>query len=120
MGKRRKSSKKESQASTVVSSPSFESRSTRDELYAIGKSLREKCPRESHADWQPATDRPDPIMLMEESNKGRIPELIPIRHGRMLKSPFTFYRGAGARHGRRPSRYAGQRAVACRRAAIAT
>jgi uncharacterized protein (DUF2252 family) len=93
MGKRRKSSKKESRTPTVAS-PSFESRSTRDELYAMGKSLRDKCPREAHAAWHPASDRPAPITLMEESNKGRIPELIPIRHGRMLKSPFTFYRGA--------------------------
>jgi uncharacterized protein (DUF2252 family) len=60
----------------------------------MGKSLRDKCLRESHAGWQPATDRPDPLALMEESNKGRIPQLIPIRHGRMLHSPFTFYRGA--------------------------
>ncbi len=60
----------------------------------MGKNLREKCPRESHAVWQPAVDRPDPLALVEESNKGRLPQLIPVRHGRMLKSPFTFYRGA--------------------------
>ncbi len=59
----------------------------------MGKRLREKCPLESHAIWRPARDRPDPLRLLEESNKGRIPELIPIRYGRMMQSPFTFYRG---------------------------
>ena len=67
---------------------------TREELYAMGRSLREKCPRHSHAVWQPPSNRRDPLALLEESNRGRVPELIPIRHGRMLKSPFTFYRGA--------------------------
>jgi uncharacterized protein (DUF2252 family) len=60
----------------------------------MGKSLRDKCPRAAHAAWQPAADRPDPIVLLEESGKDRIPQLIPIRYGRMLQSPFTFYRGA--------------------------
>ena len=60
----------------------------------MGKSLREKCPRSSHADWKAPVNRPDPLQLLERSNKGRIPELIPIRHGRMLRTPFTFYRGA--------------------------
>ena len=59
----------------------------------MGKSLRERCPRESHALWQPAPDRPDPVFLLEESSKGRLPELIPIRYGRMIQSPFAFYRG---------------------------
>ena len=60
----------------------------------MGKSLREKCPRHSHAEWKAPADRPDPLRLLKQSNKGRIPELIPIRHGRMLRTPFTFYRGA--------------------------
>jgi uncharacterized protein (DUF2252 family) len=64
------------------------------ELYAMGKSLREKCPRSSHAVWKAPDNRPDPLRLLEQSNKGRIPELIPIRYGRMVKTPFTFYRGA--------------------------
>lgn len=63
------------------------------ELYQMGKRLREKCPRASHAVWQPAVDRLDPIDLLEESSKGRIPQLIPIRYGRMMQSPFTWYRG---------------------------
>jgi Uncharacterized protein conserved in bacteria (DUF2252) len=78
----------------IETSSSLQSHPTREELHAMGKSLRDKCLRESHAAWQPATDRPDPLALIEESNKGRIPQLIPIRHGCMLHSPFTFYRGA--------------------------
>jgi uncharacterized protein (DUF2252 family) len=65
-----------------------------DELYKQGKKLREKCPRQSHAVWKPLTARPDPIDLLEESSKGRLRELIPIRYGRMAQSAFTFYRGA--------------------------
>ena len=69
-------------------------RPTHAELYAEGKSLRQKCPRTSHAAWHAPHDRPDPLRLLKESSKGRIPELIPIRYGRMLRSPFTFYRGS--------------------------
>jgi uncharacterized protein (DUF2252 family) len=64
------------------------------ELYAEGKRLRDKFPRQSHADWQLPHDRPDPISLLKQSSHGRIPKLIPLRYGRMLQSPFTFYRGA--------------------------
>ncbi len=68
--------------------------SSRDEQYAQGKSLRDKCPRKTHGEWKAPDGRPDPVSLVEQSNKGRLPALIPIRHGRMLKTPFTFYRGA--------------------------
>lgn len=64
------------------------------ELYAEGKNLRHKCPRHSHAEWKAPQNRSDPLQLLKESGKGRIPELLPIRHGRMMQSPFTFYRGA--------------------------
>ncbi len=64
------------------------------ERCALGKSLRDNCPRESHAAWRPAVDRPDPLALIEQSNQGRMAYLVPIRHGRMIRSPFTFYRGA--------------------------
>ena len=74
--------------------PPLESIPTTEELYALGKSLRDKCSRADHAGWKAPDNRRDPLELMEESNKGRMPRLIPIRHGRMLKSPFTFYRGA--------------------------
>ena len=61
---------------------------------AAGKALRDKVPRSTHADWNPSNSRPDPIALLEASNAGRLPNLIPIRYGRMLKSPFTFLRGS--------------------------
>jgi uncharacterized protein (DUF2252 family) len=64
------------------------------DLYAMGKKLRDKCPRKSHAVWRAGEKRPDPLHLLELSNKGRLPELIPIRHGRMMRTPFTYYRGA--------------------------
>jgi uncharacterized protein (DUF2252 family) len=64
------------------------------ELHAMGKSLREKCPRHSHAVWKAPSDRPDPLRLLALSNRGRVPDLIPIRHERMLRTPFTYFRGA--------------------------
>jgi uncharacterized protein (DUF2252 family) len=67
-----------------------------DELIAHGKALRGSCPRAGHAGWSSPADRRDPLALIEESNQGRIPELLPIRYGRMLQSPFTFFRGAAA------------------------
>lgn len=70
------------------------SRPSQAELYAMGKRLRDTCPRGSHAVWKAGSDRPDPLRLLEESNRGRLPNLIPIRYGRMVRSPFTFYRGA--------------------------
>ena len=60
----------------------------------MGKSLRRTCPRTSHAVWNAPANRADPVRLLELGNRGRIPELIPIRFGRMVKTPFTFYRGA--------------------------
>ena len=66
----------------------------RDEAYALGRKLREACPRSSHADWKAARDRPDPVDLVLRAEKGRLTELLPLRHGRMARSPFTFYRGA--------------------------
>jgi uncharacterized protein (DUF2252 family) len=59
-----------------------------------GRAARKEVPRRSHGEWQPASDRPDPIALLEEQAQSRVPELVPIRYGRMLVSPFTFYRGA--------------------------
>jgi uncharacterized protein (DUF2252 family) len=66
------------------------------ERLAAGKALRTEVPRSAHADWKPAADRPDPIELLEASNRDRLPELVPIRYGRMLQSPFAFLRGAAA------------------------
>jgi len=93
MGKTKKTPRK-SDPQPIETSPSLKSHPTLEELYALGRSLRDQCSRESHAAWQPAANRPDPIALLEESNQGRMPRLVPIRHGRMMKSPFTFYRGA--------------------------
>jgi uncharacterized protein (DUF2252 family) len=67
---------------------------SRNEGYALGKKLREACPRESHAGWTPPKGRPDAVDLVLEAEKGRLPDLLPLRHGRMAKSAFTFYRGA--------------------------
>jgi uncharacterized protein (DUF2252 family) len=65
-----------------------------DERLARGRDARKQAPRSSHGRWEPAPDRPDPIALLEEQAESRVPELVPIRYGRMLASPFTFYRGA--------------------------
>jgi uncharacterized protein (DUF2252 family) len=67
---------------------------SRAERMAIGKALRETVPRSSHEEYQPAPDRAEPIALLEASNRGRLTELVPLRYGRMLASPFAFLRGA--------------------------
>ena len=64
------------------------------ERAARGKAARAEVPRSSHADWEPPAVRLDPVELLEEQAKTRVEELVPIRYGRMLVSPFTFYRGA--------------------------
>ena len=66
------------------------------ERVARGKAVRGEVPRASHAEWQPAPNRRDPVGVLEDQAKTRVPELVPIRYGRMLVSPFTFYRGAAA------------------------
>jgi uncharacterized protein (DUF2252 family) len=63
---------------------------------ARGKAARQQAPAESHAVWAPGAVRPDPVALLEEQAKDRVPDLVPIRYGRMMVSPFTFYRGAAA------------------------
>jgi uncharacterized protein (DUF2252 family) len=80
-------------ASIHVVSDSGLPRATQAELRAKGKQLRKECPRSSHATWKAPPDRRDAVDLVEEANIGRLPELVPIRHGRMMLSPFTFYRG---------------------------
>jgi len=64
------------------------------ESKAKGKEARAKVARDSHGDFAPAPGRPDPVSLLEEQATTRVPELVPIRYGRMLVSPFTFFRGA--------------------------
>ena len=64
------------------------------ERMAVGKERRSTAPRSSHGLWKPATNRADPVDLLEESNRPRLQHLVPIRYGRMLASPFTFLRGS--------------------------
>lgn len=84
------------QSETPIRSASQTRFRSRSERIAIGKSLRDKIPRKSHATWQPPADRRDPIEILKESNQDRLPELTPIRYGRMLRSPFTFLRGSAS------------------------
>ena len=64
------------------------------ERAATGKAARAIAPRSGQGEWEPASDRRDPVELLEEQAASRVPELVPIRYGRMLVSPFTFFRGA--------------------------
>jgi uncharacterized protein (DUF2252 family) len=73
---------------TRIAHPSVEERR------AHGQEARDRTPRSSHTGWTPATDRSDPVALLEQQDATREPDLVPVRHGRMLVSPFTFYRGA--------------------------
>ena len=73
---------------TQIAHPSIEERKSQ------GKELRAGVSPSDHAGWKPAKDRPDPVALLEEQNARREPDLVPVRHGRMMVSPFTFYRGA--------------------------
>ncbi len=67
---------------------------SRTERARAGAEARRRVPPAAHAGWRPAADRPDPVALLQEQAATRVPELVPIRYGRMLASPFTFYRGA--------------------------
>ena len=60
----------------------------------VRRAARRDAPRSSHGAWRAATDRPDPVALLQSQDDIRVPELVPIRYGRMLVSPFTFFRGA--------------------------
>ncbi len=78
----------------MTTPPSTLPRATPEERRAKGKTARSSAPRSSHGTFNPAPDRPDPVALLESQAASRVPELVPIRYGRMLVSPFTFYRGA--------------------------
>jgi uncharacterized protein (DUF2252 family) len=89
--------KKKSEAGAEIGGeviPMSASAGSYKERYAAGKALREKCPREAHGAWKPPKDRPDPVKLVLAAEEGRVPDLLPLRHGRMVRSAFTFYRGA--------------------------
>ena len=66
------------------------------ERAAAGKAARSAAPRSAFAEWAPSSDRADPVAILEEQGRDRVQELLPIRYGRMVVSPFTFYRGAAA------------------------
>ncbi|MFG2837724.1 DUF2252 domain-containing protein [Streptomyces zaomyceticus] len=61
-----------------------------------GRAARKRVPRSSHGRWIPSSQRPDPVGVLERQSEGRVPELVPLRYGRMAVSPFAFFRGAAA------------------------
>ncbi|HEY6506559.1 MAG TPA: DUF2252 domain-containing protein [Vicinamibacterales bacterium] len=67
---------------------------SRAEQYAAGKALRERCPRRAHAEWKAPPRRRSAVDMVLAAEKGRVADLLPLRHGRMVRSPFTFYRGS--------------------------
>jgi uncharacterized protein (DUF2252 family) len=84
----------EVQAGDSASRPRTVPHLTPAERAARGKAARGELPRSAHADWEPGPRRGNPIELLEEQAQTRLPELGPIRYGRMLVSPFAFFRGA--------------------------
>jgi uncharacterized protein (DUF2252 family) len=82
---------------TVTTHPEQDTRAvTAADRAAQGKAARAANPRSSHADFQPSPDRSDPVDILERQARTRVPDLVPIRYGRMLASPFAFYRGGAA------------------------
>ena len=69
---------------------------SREERVALGKEARTRAPRSSHGAWAPAADRRDPVAVFEEEAADRVPGLVPIRYGRMLTSPLSFFRGSAS------------------------
>jgi uncharacterized protein (DUF2252 family) len=82
--------------SAPTKSPPVDAAVSADERAAAGKAAREKVSRSSHGDWERPARRRDPVKVLEDQAKSRVQELVPIRYGRMLASPFTFFRGAAA------------------------
>jgi uncharacterized protein (DUF2252 family) len=78
-----------------VSSPNAAPR-TREDLLAAGRAVRARVPRRSHGPWTAPLGRPDPLDILARSNAQRLPGLVPVRNGRMMVSPFAFYRGSPA------------------------
>ena len=67
-----------------------------EQSVARGRAARADAPRSSHADWHPAPGRRDPVEILDEQDATRLADLVPLRHTRMLASPFAFYRGGAA------------------------
>jgi uncharacterized protein (DUF2252 family) len=82
--------------STALPRAEYLPKATAAERAARGKALRKKVPREAHGKWSPPKKRRDPVAILEEQSADRIPELVPIRYGRMAASAFAFYRGSAA------------------------
>ncbi len=82
----------DNQGTTVIESDYVSS----EERMSAGQDRRKEVARDSHAGWSPPPERRDPIEVLEETNQGRVPELIPVRYGRMLAGPFPFLRGSAA------------------------
>lgn len=80
----------------MLPDPPLPKTATAEERRNAGKCARERAPRSSHGRWAPAADRPDPIAILEQQATTRVPALVPIRYGRMLQTPFAFFRGAAA------------------------
>ena len=93
MKKSRANSEKTPTNGESAQSRSTESRS-REERLAVGKALRQTLAHDRHAVWKRPAKKRDPVDILEASNRGRLRELVPIRYGRMLRSPFTFLRGS--------------------------
>jgi len=87
------SSKRRGQSGAEAAQVPVQPRS-RAEQYAAGKALRTTCPRNAHAAWKAPSGRRDAVELVLAAEQGRLPYLLPLRHGRMVRSAFTFYRGA--------------------------
>src|SRR5579884_2349021 len=71
-------------------------RPTAAERAEAGRAARRHTPRSAHAEFEPHSRRPDPVYVIEKQSASRLPELVPVRYGRMAESPFRFYRGAAA------------------------
>ena len=84
----------EAAASVASPRPQIAGWAATQEHRDAGRAARRMVPRTSHAAWAPPHDRPDPVTLLHSQDATRVPELVPIRWGRMSVSPFTFYRGA--------------------------
>ena len=83
-------------ATTPPETPSAPAHPSPEQRAARGKAARAEVPRSSHAEWQPAASGRDPVAVLEQQAVSRLPELVPVRYGRMLASPFAYFRGAAA------------------------
>ena len=81
---------------TAAAETAVRSGASVDQRMSAGKALRQKVPRGSHANSSSAVDRPDPLNILQAQDQTRMSELVPIRYGRMLASPFAFLRGSAA------------------------